>query len=376
MTPRRASHFLTTSLWVAASLGLSVGCGPRNIEPPVAPQFVRSAGKIILPEGSPLRHRLEYVAVDEAIVTADRRYPGTIEPVPGRSIRVFPPAAGRVAAVHVGLGDRVTEGQPLVSLHSPEFVEAQGEFLKARSAALFAERNLERRRALRDGKVAAQRDIEEAEIEVEIAQADLAAARERLMLLGGDPEAVTFGGLLVLRSPLEGKVIDLRAAVGELYREDEEDPLAIVADLQRVWLNVSVPERDAGLLRAGAEVEASLAAVPGRTFSGSVAIVGDFVETETRSVQVRVALDNSDRLLKPGMFGTVRLLGVPVRQLVVPATAVVVSGGDSFVFERTGEWELTPRRIRPGEAHANGLPVLEGLNAGAVVLARDGVLFQ
>lgn len=358
------------------AVGMAAGC-ERGVPEPEAPRhWIRSAGVIHIPEESALRDRLTFVEVGEATISEERSYPGMIEPIPGRFVRIFPPAAGRVAEVEVQLGQTVSPGQPLFSLHSPEFVEAKGEFLKARSATFVAQRNLDRRRVLLEGRVAASRDIEEAESELEMAKADLAAARERLILLGGDPEDMVPGGLLVVHSPIAGRIIELRASFGELYREDEEDPLAMVADLRKVWLAISVPERDAGFLAPGAEVQARLPAFPGRSYSGQVAIVGDIIEPETRTVRVRVELENPDLSLKPGMFGSVRVSGAPAVRLTVPEAAVVYSGGESFVFEQIEEHQLRPRRVQVGESQDGHTIILSGIDRGAVVLARDGVLFQ
>jgi membrane fusion protein, heavy metal efflux system len=369
-------HQAAIGLMAMPLLTAQTGCH-RQARAPVEPSalFQQDGHRVTVPEGSSLRARLSFEPVREAEVRQARRFPGVIEADPARFARVFPPVPGRVAKWHVTLGEAVTAGQPLATLYSAELIAAEGDFLKTRSARHTARRHLERQQDLLAHKVAAQRDVDEAQGQSDGAEADFAAARDRLVWMGVDPERDKLGQPLVLRAPQTGKVVELSAATGEM-RHDNNAPVATVADLSRVWLTVDVPETDVRSLRAGEEAEATLAAYPGETFRGTVASVGDLVALDTRMVKARVELPNTDGRLKPGMFASVSVLDLPRRQLTVPAAALVQVDNDTFVYEQTGAWVLEPRAVQVGETREGRTVILGGIKGGAPVLARDGILFQ
>jgi cobalt-zinc-cadmium efflux system membrane fusion protein len=376
MNSNTLSRQALIGLMAFSLLAVHTGCQrPASAKAESSPLFQQDGHRVTVPEGSNLRARLSFEPVRQAEVRQARRFPGVIEADPARFARVFPPVPGRVAKWHVTPGEAVTNGQSLATLHSPDLMAAQGDFLKTRSAWFSARRHLERQQDLLAHKVASQREVDEAQSQADGAEADFNAARDRLVWMGIDPERDKLGEPLVLRAPQPGKVVELSAATGELHH-DNNAPVATVADLSRVWLTVDVPETDVRFLRTGEEVEATLAAYPGDTFRGTVASVGDLVALDSRMVKARVELLNTDARLKPGMFASVSVFDLPRTQLTVPAAALVQVDNDTFVYEQTDAWVLEPRAVQVGETRDGRTVILSGLKGGAKVLARDGILFQ
>jgi membrane fusion protein, heavy metal efflux system len=298
-----------------------------------------------------------------------------VEANPDRYARIYPPLAGRIAQLHVRLGDEVRQGQLLVTLHSPDYMAAQSDYTKAKSAFLLATRNWERQKDLLEHKIAAKKEVEQSQKDLEAAQSDLESVTARLRMLGLNPETDRLGQPLEIHSPISGRVVDLSATTGE-FRNDSNAPLMVIADLSTVWLTANVQEKDIRYLAKGQQVNAVFAAYPGEVMRGKVLFVGDLLDPETRSIKVRVAFPNPDGRFKPGMFMTMNFEGFPEKVVTVPTSAVVQIGGTSFVFEQVKPWTLAAREVEPGAQRGERVVIQKGLSAGATILAKEGVLFQ
>lgn len=362
---------------LAANIVLLNSCNSpskaNNLSP--AANFERQGNLIVIPEGSPLRQQLKFATAKEETITLQLAAPAVVEANPDRYARVCPPLAGRIARLHVRLGDEVRQGQLLATLLSPDYMAVQSDYTKAKSALLLATRNWERQKDLLEHKIAAKKEVEQSQKDLEAARSDMESVTARLRTLGLDPETDKLGQPLEIYSPISGRVVDLSATAGE-FRNDSNAPLMVVADLSTVWLTANVQEKDIHHLAKGQQVKAVFAAYPDEVYRARVLFVGDLLDPETRSIKVRAAFPNPEGRFKPGMFVTMNFDGFPEKVLTVPTSAVVQMGGSSFVFEQVKPWVLVPREVETGAQRSERIVIKRGLTAGATVLAREGVLFQ
>ncbi|MFO0608499.1 MAG: efflux RND transporter periplasmic adaptor subunit [Polyangiales bacterium] len=350
------------------------GCGRAPSGHAVEPESTRRRGEAIeVLAASPLRSRL---VVEPARLEPVRRTleaPAQAEADPSRIARIAPPLPGRVVQLFVRFGDTVTAGQALLTLDSPDLVTAQTDYLRARSALAQAERTLARQQDLVDHGIGARREVETAATDRDLARSELDRAALRLRLLGVDAAAV--GRPLVVRSPIAGRVVEFGVAPGE-FRNDPAQPMMTVADLSTVWVTADVQEKDIRRVQAGEEASAAFAAWPDARFRGAVLFVGDLLDPTTRTIKVRVALDNRDRRLRPGMFAAVTFTERAAPEVVVPTTAVVLLGDASYVFVEAAPWVFARRRVTPGAQLADRTAIADGLRAGERVVTRNAVLLQ
>jgi cobalt-zinc-cadmium efflux system membrane fusion protein len=245
---------------------------------------------------------------------------------------VSAPLAARVTRLVASAGDDVRIGQPLVVLQSREIGEALGALHSATARVTLARQALERRRTLAAERITPQRSVEEAEAELIAAEAAERAARASLNAIGVDSMSGAGESGLVLRAPVGGTVLERTVAIGQLA--DPARPLFRIAHLGTLWLTVHAFERDAVRLSRGTAARVSFAALPGETFAGTIARVGQQVDPTSRTVAVRIDLPNPQRRLKPGMSATA---AVPIgtrgeRVLTVPAAALQRVGERWVVF--------------------------------------------
>jgi cobalt-zinc-cadmium efflux system membrane fusion protein len=328
-------------------------------------------GHLFVPDGSPLRERLTFLQVVAEAYRKELVAPAAVEAEPTRLAKIAPPLTGRIVKLFVNFGDAVKAGQPLFTLDSPDLVAAQSDYLKAKSALAQAERNLLRQKDLRDHGIGAERDLEQAETDRDTAQSELERTSTRLKLLKVGPGAV--GGVLTVLSPIAGRVIDLQTAPGQ-YQNDPAAVLMIVADLTTVWLTANVQEKDIRRVHLGDDASALFEAYPGEAFKGKVLFVGDLLDPDTRTIKVRVAFQNDDFRLKPGMFATVTFQGQLEMDILVPASAVVVNGEQSRVYIEVSPWTFDKRDVEVGEQAGSSILVRKGLTAGEKIVATNAVL--
>lgn len=289
-----------------------------------------------------------------------------------------PRVEGVAREVHVRLGDRVERDATLVAMDSLELGRLRSDSLRAAARLDLARKNFDREQALHEKRIASGREKLQAETAYREARIELEASEAQLRLLGTGPAGR--GGGTAIRAPMAGTVVMLHAVRGE--RLSPEAPVATIADLSRVWVWASVYERDLEPLLVAARqrtlsAEVEAVAFPDRVFIGAVDSIGAVMEEETRTIKVRVVVDNDDELLRPGMFVKVAMdLGAGPSVPLVPAEAVVEHEGQSFVFIKIGPTRFLRRDVRVRSAGRGLVALQEGVSPGEEVVVRGAFLLK
>jgi Cu(I)/Ag(I) efflux system membrane fusion protein len=259
-------------------------------------------------------------------------------------------AEGWIEQLNVrALGDPVRKGQLIAGVYSPELYSAQEELLLAAKSA--------------DAGL-------------------VAASRQRLLLLGMHEEqvdAVLASGRAERRTrvvaPSGGVVLELNAREGQKVMPGM--PIARIGDLSRVWVTIEVPEALAAAVKARGRAEATLTALPGRTFEGQVDYVYPGLDTATRTLRARLVFANKDGALKPGMYANVSILaGTQQDALQVPTEAVIRTGKRTVVIVAEGEGRFRPAEVTLGPEHEGTIVVLAGLEEGQQVVTSGQFLID
>lgn len=314
----------------------------------------------------------------------ERSLSGEVQLDETRTVHVASPLTGMITRGFTSPGDRVEAGAPLFEVDSPEVAEAKGSYLKALAALNLAVKAAEREALLFARKIAAQVEVQEAEAKLAEAETEIAAARGRLQRLGlttAEIAAISAGkgtgaltGLVTVRAARPGKVIEGHASPGEYAETGKE--LLTISDLDRVWVMADVKEADlaaAGTVFGG---EARIDAL-GRTFNGRLATITGRMSEETRTAKARFDVDNSEGLLRPGMFVAVRLLlPAPGETLAVPKVAVLADEGRTFVFtHKEGDFWVR-RPVTLGARFDSMVEVLAGLTEGQRIITDGSFLLK
>jgi membrane fusion protein, heavy metal efflux system len=336
---------------------------------------VHEGNRITVPANSPLASRLQVEPAHTTTIHRQVTAPASVEADPARYARILPPLNGRVLQLFVRQGDSVTKGQELLAIDAPDFVGAQTDYAKARSVLAQAERAVTRQEDLAAHGIIGQRDVDQARTDRDSALSDFNRTKDRLRLLGMDPEKTQLGAPLLVRSPVSGKVLDVLTATGE-FRNDPNAPLMTVADLSDIWVTANVQEKDIHYVHRGDPAVATFAAYPTESFQGKVLFVADVLDPDTRTAKVRIAYPNKDGRLRPAMFANVILKTWNTEELTVPTTALVMSGDRTTVFVQVAANTYEQRSVVPGEQYGDRTTTKSGVQAGEKVLIREGALLQ
>ena len=284
-----------------------------------------------------------------------------------RTVTVAPKFGGWIERLPVNTtGQTVHAGETLLEVYSPELIAAQQEYLLARESQsrLHLEPSLAggKRISLSDGALQRLRfwDIPEAELQRLVRHGEV---RRRLPLT----------------APSDGVVMSKKAVQGMRFEAGE--PLFELADLRHLWLLVELFEQDLASIRIGQPVSLTMAAYPGKRFSGKVAFIYPTVNAQTRTVSVRIELLNEEGRLKPAMYGEAQLQATAAEALTIPESALLDTGARRLVLLSLGAGRFAPREVEVGSYGEDPqgqrrIVVLSGLQAGEVVVTRANFLLD
>jgi membrane fusion protein, heavy metal efflux system len=280
----------------------------------------------------------------------------------------------RVSKVLVAAGDVVAADQPLIELESPEVGRNRSLLSTTKARLVLARQTLERRRVLAADKIVSQRDLEAAEAELTQLETEERAAREALAAVGASRGA---GAQFVLTSPIAGTVIERSARRGAMV--DAAHHLVVVSELGTLWLVVHAFERDALRIHKGATARVTFPALPGQSVSGVVTALGSQVDPTSRTIDVRVEVENRSGQLRPGMSASALIaLGDTSETVVAVAIESLqrLEEGWCVFIPRPEEGVFEARPVGRGRDLGGEVEVLSGLRAGEPVVVDGAFLLK
>ena len=228
-----------------------VACGSNNSTQEDADLFFEG-DTITVKNNSPILGQIIIQNTELQDFSAEFRTVGNVRPISGNFAEIASPFAGRIVKSHIKLGQKVGIGSPIFELSSAEFYEAVKTYFAAQSVNEVAQRNYNRQKELTANGVAAQKDFDEAQSEANIAQHEFEQAKASLRIFNVETDNYTpllqMGQPLRIVSPIVGEVIKSNITIGSYVKEDTE-PLAVIADVSKVWVAALVKEKYFGSIK-------------------------------------------------------------------------------------------------------------------------------
>jgi cobalt-zinc-cadmium efflux system membrane fusion protein len=336
---------------------------------------------------------IETAIVATSDVSSRVTVPGVLGLNDNRTAHISSFVSGKVVDLSVDLGSNVREGQVLLTINSPEFAEAQADYLDANSRCKLARRDYERALELWETRSIEERDLLRHEAELGQCITDLAASESSLHSYGvdhewmddlkarsvnlsqegGDPDLIADANLPIY-SPIVGRVIYRDVVVGE--HVDPTHTLFTVSRLGALWALLDVYENDLPYVRLSSDVVIKSPLFPSTDFPGRIAYISDVVDETLRTVQTRVEVTNIDGLLKPNMYiqGIVQNRNDTASVIAIPDDAIVMLHGEQTVFvlgsPEPGEDHLVflVQHVEVGELIGDLRIITSGLEEGQAVV--------
>jgi cobalt-zinc-cadmium efflux system membrane fusion protein len=307
------------------------------------------------------------------------------------AVHISPRITGIIDSVPVDIGARVKAGDTLLTLASVELGKAVAEYERNRTLSELSGNILARETKLMEQQVGSGQDVIEARMAFEQHRSDLKASEQMLHVLGlteedmaemREPQHGAGAGLLSVRAPIAGTIVEKHAVTGEMVEPGKD--LLLLSDLTTVWVWANVHSRDLAKLLAAEKqgpvaVEIAVAAFPDRRFKGVLDYVGATMSEQSRTVKVRATVDNSGLELRPGMFCEVSVSlgsGQAEEVLAVPRSALFSDEGKTFVFKHWKDDFFVRQDVRQGRDFFGVVEILDGLQAGDKIVADGGFLLK
>ncbi|MDA3786362.1 MAG: efflux RND transporter periplasmic adaptor subunit [Deltaproteobacteria bacterium] len=308
--------------------------------------------------------RVEVMPVIRGAAGVETPLVGKVEYDETRVVTITARMAGRIDTLHVDYtGAPVAKGQAMAEIYSPELLAAQAELIQAAQAGARFKKSSST--LLRDTVLRTEQ-----------------AAQEKLRLLGltsGQIEAVVSRGEpqdhITLLAPMGGIVMAMKVSEGMYVQTGA--PIYVIADLARLWVVLEAYESDLPTIALGQQVDFQVAALPGRTFEGEVVYVDPRVNEKTRTIQVRLNVENKEGLLKPGMFVRARAKEMAPAAgeelpLLIPVSAPLLTGRRALVYVQLPEQEgvYLGKEVILGPRRGPYYQVISGLEEGELVVTQ------
>ena len=290
--------------------------------------------------------------------------------------RIGANVTGRVSEIYANLGQQVKQGEVLAKITSTELTQSQLIYLKAKSANQLAEQAANRATILYKEDVIALAELQRRESESSSAKAEYRAANDQLRVQGMDQASIdrlAKTGLIEsinhVVTSITGEIVERKINKGQVVQP--ADALFSVADLNTLWAISEVPENNSYLIRKGQKASLIIPSLRNQEVDGVVAHVSSIVNTQTRTVVVRMELPNRNGQMKPGMLATMLIESQPMEKLVVPASAVFREDNQDHVFIRQDDNRYRMIPVKLGAEGQGYRPVIAGLHDGQEI-AIDG----
>src|SRR5277367_2731983 len=297
---------------------------------------------------------------------------------------VLAPFSGPASRLLVALGDRVKKGDPLAEVESPDFAAAISAYSKALATATTNRRLADLDKDLLQHHGVSQREAEQAETDAVNAEADRDAALQALISLNVHPQTIkdiqegrsTARAAAVLRSPLAGTVVEKLITPGELLQAGGTACFT-VADLSRVWVMAQVFGADVAAVHLGDPADV-LSGIGTKDFSGRVDNIAALVDPDTRSVAVRVVVENPGDFLKKQMYVRVRIRAREESGgLLAPVSSILRDDLNlPFVYRVEADGSFARQHVTLGYRSGDQYDIPEGLKAGDRIVIDGGIFVQ
>lgn len=286
-------------------------------------------------------------------------------------IEVFPIVGGSVTKVFVELGDYVKKGQLLATIRSTEVASFEKELEDAQNDVLVSKNNLKVANELFEGKLSAERDVIEAKGQLEKAQSQLRRIQETYQIYN-----IKKGATYEVRSPLSGFIIEKKINEGMLLRDDKNDNIFDIAEINDVWAIANVNESEINQVKIGIDAAVTTLSYPDKIFYGKVDKIFSIIDPDTKAIKARIKLDNKGYLLKPDMGASIKLSYEESDKpmMSIPSEAVIFDKSKSYVMIFKDRRDIETRLVEVFRQVGNTTFISSGLTAGEKVITQNHLL--
>ena len=323
---------------------------------------------------------VQVLTVQPKTLTRTLRLTGAVAYNSFRTTPVITQVSGLVSRIVVVPGKKVTRGESMMYVASPDYSQLRTNYLKAKEAYVLAQKAAGRARDLYQHKAIAEQNVEQADAAEVQAGGDLAAAQAALKVMGIiDPDDLVKAPAsfeVPVKAPIDGLVVEQDVSAGQLIQPGTTQCF-MISDIRTVWVLLNVYQKDLPYVRVGDSVTIQTDTYP-EVFHGRIAYVAASLDPSTRTLQARIETNNPGEKLKKDMYVVANVnAGTIPHAIALPDAAVLRdSENQPFVYAAVSPNQFGRRSVTLGESMNGQTQITSGLKAGDQVIGNGSLFLQ
>lgn len=316
---------------------------------------------------------LQNIRIDTARtqpVLNELRLSGKVAPNGGKVLKVYPLVSGYVEDIKVQLGDYVQKGQVLAVIHSAEIADYEKQLAQARSDRAVAEKNLKVAQDLYDSRLSTEKDVVNAKGELQKSDAEINRLNDLFKIYRKGR-----GATYLVTAPISGYIIEKNINNSMEIRTDNSANIFTISELDDVWVMANVFETDISRIKEGYEADVVTVSYPNEPFHGRIDKIYNFLDPATKTMQVRISIDNKSMLLKPEMFATVYVKYTDQQEMTgIPSAAVIFDNSKNYVLVFKDKFNISVKQVEVAKTSGDVTYLTSGLQPGDKVISKNQLL--
>lgn len=295
---------------------------------------------------------------------------GNVEYNPDKVINFVSLVGGLITKTYFTLGDKVKKGQLLAEIKSTELSQLLSQQKSHRAQLQVAKRELESVQAMHEDNIASQRDLIEAQSDVEVLTAEYENIEAQLKMFSASSEK----GVFQIKASASGIIVNKNMSAGMQILADG-DPLFTIADLSEVWVLASVYTGDVAFIDKGINVSINSLAYPDEQFTGKINHVSQVFDANERVSKARIVMNNKENKLMPGMMVDVlveKKQGTSAN--AIPANSLIFDNNEHFVLVYKDDCNIEIRPVNILVQNKKQVFLRNDVEVGESIISKNHLL--
>ncbi len=320
-----------------------------------------------------MRNLIQIDTVQDCNIADELSLSGVVGFNDNNVVKVFPRISGQVLEAKVSLGDKVSKGQVLAVIHSADVAGNYSDLTSTKADVSIAKRQMDNVESLYKSGISSEKEFNEAKQNYEKALAARDKVQSVISINGGGKTSE--GGKYLVTAPIDGYIVEKKVTAGAFIRQDMGDNLFTISDLKNVWVYANVYEADISKIKEGYAVKVLPLSYPDRVFNGKIDRISQVLDPLSKSMKVRINLDNNEMLLKPDMFAKVLVSNQEgTRALCIPGASILQQDGKSYVVVYKNDSDMKIVQVDLIKTVDNKTYISHGLNVGDKLISKNQIL--
>ncbi|MEO8772919.1 MAG: efflux RND transporter periplasmic adaptor subunit [Gelidibacter sp.] len=317
-----------------------------------------------------MKDDIKKVPVEKSPITESILLNAKVESNPDKVVHFVSLVSGVVTKTYFTLGDEVKKGQLLLEMASSELSSLSSQTTSLQSQILVAERELESVQEMHHDKIASQRDLIEAQSNLDVLKAELQNTRAQLKLFSASSER----GVFQVKAPTSGTIITNNIASG-MQISAEGDPLFTIADLKEVWIMANIYAGNIPYVKKDMAVEITAVAYPEDLFSGKINSISQVFDSNERVLKARIVMDNTDGKLMPGMLvDAIVEKEEGILANAAPINALIFDDNQHFLVLYKSDCDIEVRKVIPTIQNSKQVFFENTIEEGEQIIVKNHLL--